>query len=169
MVVVADDGHAEALGDHSDVDQAVGGCARRVLFGSGPEAELSERAGYLWWDERPLLAVEEISLPGAHNRQNAMATAGWWGSPAYLPLDHPMAQRLQFWLDQMDAQLRATQLASLASEVAARISEKCFFELESPVLRVCGFSTPYPTSRIEEDYLPDLDRILDAVDRSLAF
>ncbi|MBV9096798.1 MAG: alpha-ketoacid dehydrogenase subunit beta, partial [Frankiaceae bacterium] len=59
--------------------------------------------------------------------------------------------------------------ASLSSEIAARISEKCFYELESPVLRVCGFSTPYPTSRIEEDYLPDLDRILDAVDRSLAF
>jgi 2-oxoisovalerate dehydrogenase E1 component beta subunit len=59
--------------------------------------------------------------------------------------------------------------ASLAAEVAARISENCFYELESPVLRVCGFSTPYPTSRIEEDYLPDLDRILDAVDRSLAF
>jgi 2-oxoisovalerate dehydrogenase E1 component beta subunit len=59
--------------------------------------------------------------------------------------------------------------ASLAGEIAARISEQCFYSLESPVLRVCGFSTPYPTSRIEEDYLPDLDRILDAVDRSLAF
>jgi pyruvate dehydrogenase E1 component beta subunit len=59
--------------------------------------------------------------------------------------------------------------ASLAAEVAARLSERCFYELEAPVLRVCGFSTPYPTSRIEEDYLPDLDRILDAVDRSLAF
>ena len=59
--------------------------------------------------------------------------------------------------------------ASLAAEVAARISETCFYSLEAPVLRVCGFSTPYPTSRIEEDYLPDLDRILDAVDRSLAF
>ena len=59
--------------------------------------------------------------------------------------------------------------ASLASEIAARISEKCFYSLEAPVLRVCGFSTPYPTSRIEEDYLPDLDRILDAVDRSRAF
>jgi 2-oxoisovalerate dehydrogenase E1 component beta subunit len=58
---------------------------------------------------------------------------------------------------------------SLAAEVAARISETCFYSLEAPVLRVCGFSTPYPTSRIEEDYLPDLDRILDAVDRSLAF
>ena len=59
--------------------------------------------------------------------------------------------------------------ASLAAEVAARVSETCFYSLEAPVLRVCGFSTPYPTSRIEEDYLPDLDRILDAVDRSLAF
>ena len=59
--------------------------------------------------------------------------------------------------------------ASLASEIAARISEECFYSLESPVMRVCGFSTPYPTSRIEEDYLPDLDRILDAVDRSRAF
>jgi pyruvate dehydrogenase E1 component beta subunit len=59
--------------------------------------------------------------------------------------------------------------ASLAGEIAARVSEQCFFSLEAPVLRVCGFSTPYPTSRIEEDYLPDLDRILDAVDRSLAF
>jgi len=59
--------------------------------------------------------------------------------------------------------------ASLSSEIAARITEKCFYELEAPVLRVCGFSTPYPTSRIEEDYLPDLDRILDAVDRSLAY
>jgi UDP-N-acetylmuramoylalanine--D-glutamate ligase len=53
----------------------LGGCARRVPFGAGPGAELSERAGYLWWDEAPLLPVAEISLPGAHNRQNAMATA----------------------------------------------------------------------------------------------
>jgi UDP-N-acetylmuramoylalanine--D-glutamate ligase len=53
----------------------LGGCARRVPFGSGSNAELSERAGYLWWDEDPVLAVDEISLPGAHNRQNAMATA----------------------------------------------------------------------------------------------
>jgi 2-oxoisovalerate dehydrogenase E1 component beta subunit len=63
----------------------------------------------------------------------------------------------------------APVFASLAGEVAARISERCFYSLEAPVLRVGGYSTPYPTSRVEEDYLPDLDRILDAVDRSLAF
>jgi UDP-N-acetylmuramoylalanine--D-glutamate ligase len=53
----------------------LGGCARRVLFGAGPGAELAERAGWLWWDETPLLAVEEIGLRGAHNRANAMAAA----------------------------------------------------------------------------------------------
>ncbi len=52
----------------------LGGCARRVPFGSAG-AELSDRAGYLWWDEEPLLEVTEISLPGAHNRANAMAAA----------------------------------------------------------------------------------------------
>jgi 2-oxoisovalerate dehydrogenase E1 component beta subunit len=57
----------------------------------------------------------------------------------------------------------------LGSELAARISEHCFYSLEAPVLRVGGFDTPYPPSRIEEDYLPDLDRVLDAVDRSLAY
>ena len=58
---------------------------------------------------------------------------------------------------------------SLSSEIAARISESAFFSLQAPVLRVTGFDTPYPPSRVEEDYLPDLDRVLDAVDRSLAY
>lgn len=57
----------------------------------------------------------------------------------------------------------------MGSEVAARVAEECFYSLEAPVLRVGAFDTPYPPARIEEDYLPDLDRILDAVDRSLAF
>jgi UDP-N-acetylmuramoylalanine--D-glutamate ligase len=53
----------------------LGGCARRVLFGPGPGAELSERAGQLWWDEEPLLRVDELRLRGEHNRRNAMAAA----------------------------------------------------------------------------------------------
>jgi pyruvate dehydrogenase E1 component beta subunit len=57
----------------------------------------------------------------------------------------------------------------MGSEVSARITEECFYSLEAPVLRVGGFDTPYPPSRIEEEWLPDLDRVLDAVDRSLAF
>jgi len=53
----------------------LGGCARRVLFGDAPQADLSCRAGHLWWGDRPLLAVDEIALRGAHNRLNAMAAA----------------------------------------------------------------------------------------------
>jgi pyruvate dehydrogenase E1 component beta subunit len=55
------------------------------------------------------------------------------------------------------------------AELAARITEHCFYHLEAPVLRVGGFSTPYPPSRLEDHYLPDLDRVLDAVDRTFAF
>ncbi len=57
----------------------------------------------------------------------------------------------------------------MGAEVAARITEACFYSLEAPVQRVGGFDTPYPPARIEHSFLPDLDRVLDAVDRSLAF
>ncbi|GAA0406114.1 alpha-ketoacid dehydrogenase subunit beta [Microbispora corallina] len=63
----------------------------------------------------------------------------------------------------------APVFTGFGAELAARISETCFYHLEAPVLRVGGFSTPYPPSRLEEYYLPDLDRVLDAVDRSFAF
>jgi 2-oxoisovalerate dehydrogenase E1 component beta subunit len=59
--------------------------------------------------------------------------------------------------------------SSITAEVAARVQELCFHSLEAPVIRVAGFDTPYPPSKCEEDYLPDLDRVLDAVDRSLAW
>lgn len=59
--------------------------------------------------------------------------------------------------------------SSLASEVAASVQQECFYSLEAPVLRVTGFDTPYPPSKLEEHYLPDLDRVLHAVDCSLAW
>jgi UDP-N-acetylmuramoylalanine--D-glutamate ligase len=64
-----------AVAPHDLAVEDLGGCARRITFGRGPGAELSDRAGYLWWDEEPLLPVAEIGLPGAHNRENAMAAA----------------------------------------------------------------------------------------------
>jgi len=57
----------------------------------------------------------------------------------------------------------------LGSEIAARITEECFYSLEAPVLRVTGYDVPYPAARVEEEYLPDLDRVLDAVDRSFGW
>ncbi len=57
----------------------------------------------------------------------------------------------------------------MGAELAARLTERCFYHLEAPILRVGGYHAPYPPSRVEEAYLPDLDRVLDAVDRALAF
>jgi 2-oxoisovalerate dehydrogenase E1 component beta subunit len=57
----------------------------------------------------------------------------------------------------------------VGAEVAARVQERCFYSLEAPVLRVTGFNVPYPAARVEEEFLPDLDRVLDAVDRSFGW
>ncbi|WP_298459061.1 alpha-ketoacid dehydrogenase subunit beta [uncultured Cellulomonas sp.] len=54
-------------------------------------------------------------------------------------------------------------------EIAARVTEECFYHLQAPVLRVGGFHTPYPANKVEHDYLPGVDRVLDAVDRAMAF
>ena len=63
----------------------------------------------------------------------------------------------------------AARTLGLGAEIAARVQQECFHSLEAPVLRVTGYDLPYPPSRVEEDFLPDLDRVLDAVDRSMAF
>jgi pyruvate dehydrogenase E1 component beta subunit len=57
----------------------------------------------------------------------------------------------------------------VGAELAARVQEKAFYSLEAPVLRVGGFDTPYPPSRLEEEWLPNVDRILDAVDRTMGY
>ena len=59
----------------------------------------------------------------------------------------------------------APGFASMASEVAARIQERCFHSLAAPVLRVTGFDIPYPAPKLEKHYLPGVDRILDTVDK----
>jgi pyruvate dehydrogenase E1 component beta subunit len=58
---------------------------------------------------------------------------------------------------------------SISSEVAARVAELAFYHLEAPVIRVGGFDVPYPPAKLEEKFLPDADRILEAVDRSLGY
>jgi 2-oxoisovalerate dehydrogenase E1 component beta subunit len=63
----------------------------------------------------------------------------------------------------------AQTFLGMGAELAARITERCFYDLQAPTLRVGGFATPYPPSRLEDAFLPDLDRVLEAVDRSLSF
>ena len=59
--------------------------------------------------------------------------------------------------------------ASVSSEIVARLTEECFYSLRAPALRVTGYHTPYPPSRVEEEFLPNVDRILDAIDRVMGF
>lgn len=59
----------------------------------------------------------------------------------------------------------AARTAGLGAEIAALITERCFYYLEAPVLRVTGYDVPYPASRLEEFFLPDLDRVVDGIER----
>jgi pyruvate dehydrogenase E1 component beta subunit len=86
---------------------------------------------------------------------------------ALSPIDWPVVEDSVRRTGRAVVVAEAPSYASLSSEVAARLQEKLFYSLEAPVLRVTGYNTPFPASRVEEDYLPDLDRVLDAVDRSL--
>ena len=63
----------------------------------------------------------------------------------------------------------APENASVGSEIAATLSERCFLSLEAPVLRVSGYDAPFPPAGNESHYLPDADRVLAAVDRALTF
>lgn len=63
----------------------------------------------------------------------------------------------------------APTFGGMGGEIAARISERAFLSLEAPVIRVGGFHMPYPVAKVEEHYLPDIDKVLEALDRSLAY
>jgi pyruvate dehydrogenase E1 component beta subunit len=63
----------------------------------------------------------------------------------------------------------APQSFGVGAEIAARVTEQAFYSLEAPVLRVTGYDTPYPPSRLEHEWLPNLDRVLDTVDRIMEY
>lgn len=58
----------------------------------------------------------------------------------------------------------APGFASVAAEIVARVTERCFHYLEAPVRRVTGFDIPYPPPKLERHHLPGVDRILDTID-----
>ncbi|MEV8133819.1 alpha-ketoacid dehydrogenase subunit beta [Microbacterium aurantiacum] len=61
----------------------------------------------------------------------------------------------------------AAREAGVGAEVIASLTERCFHYLEAPPVRVTGHDIPYPPAKLEKHHIPDLDRILDAVDRVL--
>jgi 2-oxoisovalerate dehydrogenase E1 component beta subunit len=63
----------------------------------------------------------------------------------------------------------ASRFAGYGAEIAAELTERAFGYLAAPVLRVTGWDVPYPSAKIERHFLPDADRILDAVARLLEY
>jgi pyruvate dehydrogenase E1 component beta subunit len=88
---------------------------------------------------------------------------------ALSPIDIPTVVRSVERTGRMIVVHEAPVFAGLGAEIAARVTEQAFFSLAAPVLRVGAPATPYPPSRLERHYLPDVDRILDAVDAVLRY
>jgi pyruvate dehydrogenase E1 component beta subunit len=63
----------------------------------------------------------------------------------------------------------ASTIAGIGAEIAAAVTETCFYDLRAPVLRVGAYNVPYPPAAVEEAFLPDVDRVLHAIDRSLQY
>ncbi|WP_138419327.1 alpha-ketoacid dehydrogenase subunit beta [Sinomonas gamaensis] len=83
------------------------------------------------------------------------------------PVDYPTLETSVRKTGRLVIAHEASQTAGLGAELAAAITERCFYYLEHAPVRVTGFDVPYPNSRLETHHLPDLDRILDGVDRAL--
>lgn len=85
------------------------------------------------------------------------------------PLDHETVLESVRRTGRLVITHEASQSGGIGGELAARVQREAFYELEAPILRVTGYDTPYPASRLEEDWLPNLDRLLDTCDTSLDY
>jgi pyruvate/2-oxoglutarate/acetoin dehydrogenase E1 component len=63
----------------------------------------------------------------------------------------------------------APRTAGFGAEIAAILAEKAILDLRGPVLRVTGFDVPYPYWKIEDRYMPSVERVVDACRRLLEF
>ncbi|MER2134987.1 MAG: alpha-ketoacid dehydrogenase subunit beta [Arthrobacter sp.] len=81
------------------------------------------------------------------------------------PVDYPAVEASVRKTGRLVVTHEAAQSGGLGAEIAASITERCFDFLEHAPVRVTGFDIPYPPARLEKHHLPDLDRILDGVDR----
>lgn len=83
------------------------------------------------------------------------------------PIDYPTIDASIKKTGRLVVTHEASREAGVAAEVIASVTERCFDWLESAPVRVTGHDIPYPPSKLEKQHIPDLDRILDGVDRAL--
>jgi len=85
------------------------------------------------------------------------------------PLDLETLKRVSAGSGRVVVVHEAATFAGIGAEIAAAVTESCFYELEAPVLRVGAYNMPYPPACVEDEFLPDIDRVLATVDRSLNY
>ncbi|WP_271177463.1 alpha-ketoacid dehydrogenase subunit beta [Leifsonia poae] len=139
------------------------------------------------WDERLPVGTSRVVRPGKH------VTLVAWGAMVSRCLqaaelgaeDGVEIEVVDLrWLKPIDADGLAASVsrtrravvvheapltAGLGGEVSALITERCFDDLRAPVQRVTGWDVPYPSPVLEDEYLPTIDRILDAVQKTLEY
>jgi 2-oxoisovalerate dehydrogenase E1 component beta subunit len=85
------------------------------------------------------------------------------------PLDDETIARSAAKTQRLIVAHEAPTFGGIGGEIAARVAERAYHRLLAPVLRVGGFHMPYPPSAQEHRYLPDIDRMLEAVERSFSY
>jgi 2-oxoisovalerate dehydrogenase E1 component beta subunit len=85
------------------------------------------------------------------------------------PLDDDLLARCARETGRVVVVHEAPRTLGMAAEVAARLMELAFDHLEAPVARVTGWDVPYPPASLEQHYLPSVERIAEAVRRTVAY
>lgn len=85
------------------------------------------------------------------------------------PLDMETLRRCAEKTGRMVVVHEASTFMGIGAEIAAAVTESCFSSLSAPVLRVGAYNLPYPPSRVEDEFLPDVDRLLGAIDDALSY
>ena len=85
------------------------------------------------------------------------------------PLDLETLRRCAEKTGRMVVVHEASTYMGIGAEIAAAVSESCFSVLRAPVLRVGAYNLPYPPAKVEDAFLPDVDRLLDTIDAALSY
>jgi 2-oxoisovalerate dehydrogenase E1 component beta subunit len=85
------------------------------------------------------------------------------------PLDMALLRRCAEQTGRMVVVHEASSFLGIGAEIAAAVTESCFYALQAPVLRVGAYNIPYPPAKVEDEFLPGVDRVLDAIDRALQY
>ncbi|MDF2444462.1 MAG: 2-oxoisovalerate dehydrogenase component beta subunit, partial [Subtercola sp.] len=114
----------------------------------------------------PSVALAQAAAAAAHEDGYSV---GVLDLRSLSPLDLPALTNAAKQSGRVVVVHEASTFGGIGAEIAATITEHCFADLRSPVLRVGGYNMPYPPAGVEDQFLPDIDRVLVALDRSLSF